>query len=115
MYSAATSPFSANTVAKSTSDLLGLGTPGQLFRDTNSQANRHPLLAYKTAIKLANVGTIRSNVFVVWITLRVKNAQTQASTYHRLFAIVDRSIPVAFAPGENLNSAKTIRLKRYLD
>ena len=101
--------------AVSSSDLLGLGTPGQFFRDTMAQASRHPLLAYKTAIKLANVGTNRSNVFAVWITLRVTNTQTQASTSHRLFAIVDRSIPVAFAPGQNLNSANTIRLKRYLD
>ena len=101
--------------AVSSSDLLGLGTPGQFFRDAMAQASRHPLLAYKTAIKLANVGTNRSNVFAVWITLRIKNTQTDASTYHRLFAIVDRSIPVAFAPGQNLNSSNTIRLKRYLD
>ena len=101
--------------AVSSSDLLGLGTPGQFFRDTMAQASRHPHLAYKTAIKLANVGTNRSNVFAVWITLRIRNTQTDASTYHRLFAIVDRSIPVAFAPGQNLNSANTIRLKRYLD
>ena len=113
--SGTTSPFSGPDSAKPVTDLLGLGTPGQLFRDTTTQAGRHPFLSYKTAIKLGNVGTIRSNVFAVWITLRVRNTQTDEKTYHRLFAIVDRSIPVAFAPGQDLNAANTIRLKRYIN
>ena len=109
----ASSPFSS---AESIHELLAVNETDQLYFDTaSSQSTEHPVLGYRTAIKLGNVGTIRSNVFAVWITLRVTNTQTQATTSHRLFAIVDRSIPVAFAPGQNLNSANTIRLKRYLD
>ncbi len=106
-------PFASK--AKQVHELLSIDKTNELYLDTGTQSSLHPVLAYRTAIKLGNVGTIRSNVFAVWITLRVTNTQTQASTSHRLFAIVDRSIPVAFAPGQNLNSANTIRLKRYLD
>ncbi len=80
-----------------------------------TQEQLYPLMAYKTAIKLGNIGTVRSNMFAVWITLKVTDTQTLVSTNHRLFAIIDRSQPTAFLPGQNLNSANTIRLKRYLD
>jgi hypothetical protein len=33
----------------------------------------------------------------------------------RLFAIVDRSIPVGYSPGSDLNVRDCIRLSRYLD
>ena len=109
--------YSPKTTLASMFDLKG---QGRLYVDgdpasVGSQEQLYPLFAYKTAIKLGNVGAIRSNVFAVWITLRVTNTQTQAQTYHRLFAIVDRSIPVAFAPGQDLNAANTIRLKRYIN
>lgn len=101
--------------AKEVHELLSIDKTDELYLDTSTQASLHPVLAYRTAIKLGNVATIRSNVFAVWITLRVTNTQTQAQTHHRLFAIVDRSIPVAFAPGQDLNAANTIRLKRYIN
>jgi hypothetical protein len=34
---------------------------------------------------------------------------------HRMFAIVDRSIPVGFQPGKDLNVDKAILLKRKID
>ena len=34
---------------------------------------------------------------------------------HRGFYMVDRSIPVAFEPGENHNVDKTVILRRYVD
>jgi hypothetical protein len=106
-------PFGGDV--KEVHELLSLDGANELYLDGGIQAGLHPALAYRTAIKLGNVATTRSNVFAVWITLRIRNTQTDAKTYHRLFAIVDRSVPVAFAPGQDLNSANTIRLKRYLD
>jgi hypothetical protein len=73
-------------------------------------------LGRSTAIRLANCGTVRSHVFAVWITLRITDSSPNASLPHyaRLFAIVDRSIPVGYAPGRNLNVRDTIRLQRFL-
>ena len=66
---------------------------------------------------MANCGTIRSHVFAVWITLEITDdtASAPTKTFKRLFAIVDRSIPVGFSKGEDLNVRDTIRLVRYLE
>ena len=64
-----------------------------------TQEQLYPLMAYKTAIKLVN-RTVRSNMFAVWITLKVTDTQTLVSTNHRLFAIIDRSQPTAFLRGK---------------
>ena len=77
--------------------------------------DNNPFLAHATAIRLANTATIRSQVFAVWITLETTDSADGSTTYHRLFAIVDRSIPVGFREGENLNVRDTIRLQRYLE
>lgn len=69
------------------------------------------------ANRLTAATTVRSNVYAVWITVEVTDAAVTAGTptCHRLFAIVDRSIPVSYAAGENLDARKTIRLKRFLN
>jgi hypothetical protein len=69
------------------------------------------------ANRLASIATLRSNVFAVWITLEVTDSASTASdpTSYRLFAIVDRSIPVEYKAGENRNVHETIRLKRFLN
>lgn len=73
--------------------------------------------ARSRANRLGNVATIRSHVFAVWITLKLEDTSTDGDppSYHRLFAIVDRSIPVAYKPGENLNVRDAIRLQRFLE
>jgi hypothetical protein len=43
------------------------------------------------------------------------SALPEQKTYRRLFAIVDRSIPVGYCPGVNLNARDTLRLVRYLE
>ena len=80
--------------------------PPDVRRFNRDQANR-----------LASVATVRSNVFAVWITLEVTDSSTTADspTCHRLFAIVDRSIPADYYEGENRNVRQTIRLKRFLN
>jgi hypothetical protein len=111
--------------ARSVAQLLSLSKePGQpMAREIFASGtglhprDKHPFLAHATAIRLANTATIRSNVFAVWITLEVTEdtATVPHVEYKRLFAIVDRSIPVGFSPGEDLNVRDTIRLIRYLD
>jgi len=102
------------------SNMFDLKGEGRLYVDgdpssAGTQEQLYPLLAYKTAIKLGNVGTIRSNLFAVWITLKITDTQTLVSTHRRLFAILDRSQPTAFEEGSDLNTKNIIRLKRYLD
>jgi hypothetical protein len=68
------------------------------------------------ANRLANIATTRSNVFAVWVTVEITDSTApDQKTYRRLFAIVDRSIPVGFQPGVNLNARDTLRLVRYLE
>jgi hypothetical protein len=77
----------------------------------------NPFFSYATTIRMANVATIRSHVFAVWITLKTidTSAAGPSETYHRLFAIIDRSIPVGFSKGEDLNVRDTIRVLRFLE
>ena len=69
------------------------------------------------ANRLASMATVRSNVFAVWITLEVDDSSPAADspTCHRLFAIVDRSIPVDYREGENTDVRQAIRVKRFLN
>jgi hypothetical protein len=127
-------PFVTTAPATSIRDLLTLKQGTTMFRDTaatsgggktngnaswkkNREYDFNPALTYATAVRLANVATIRSNVFAVWITLKVTDRATSfaAPSYHRLFAIVDRSVPVGFNAGETLNARDTIRLQRFLE
>jgi hypothetical protein len=110
----------AATPATSTAQLLSLsGAAGQaMARELSGTAglrDKNPFFAYAAAIRLANTATIRSNVFAVWITLETTDSADGSTTYHRLFAIVDRSIPVGFRQGEDLNVRDTIRLRRFLE
>ena len=127
-------PFAATAPATSVRDMLTLKQGTTMFRDaaatsgggnTNGNAawkkNReydfNPALTYATAVRLANVATIRSNVFAVWITLQIEDSSSNATPprIHRMFAIVDRSIPVASQPGRTLNVRESIRLQRFLE
>jgi len=69
------------------------------------------------ANRLASVATVRSNVFAIWITVEVKDSAPDAGppTCHRLFAIVDRSIPVLYEKGRNNDVQQTISLQRFLN
>lgn len=117
--SSANNPFAptsegAGSPAKTGLDLI---TPELVF-DTQTYAEwdirsiRHP-----QARRLGGIGTNRSQVFAVWITLRMTDdsANAEPPSFHRLFAIVDRSIPVGYSPGQNLNVRDAIRLQRFLE
>jgi hypothetical protein len=122
-WTGSSSPFivSNTSFAASFTQALSLAaTAGQKtpwLEATDTQRGRNPLFNHSTAIRLAATSTIRSNVFAVWITVRMEDTSVNAPppSYRRLFAIIDRSIPVGYSKGENLDSLNVIRLKRFLD
>ena len=92
------------------------GPTADLFIRSGTNA-ASSFLKRSTAIRLANCATTRSHVFAVWITLRITDSSPTAGPpqFARLFAIVDRSIPVGYAPGRTLNVRDTIRLQRFVE
>jgi hypothetical protein len=94
-------------------DPAASGAGSNVLRDA---LTRNPMHRFYTANRLANTVTIRSNVFAVWITLRTSVANDPDSVkFHRAFAIIDRSIPVGFLPGKDLNARDTVRLWRVIE
>jgi hypothetical protein len=117
-----TNPFLAGQSARSMGDMLALQQSGTgVFYEPEDAAlparNNNEFFRYARAIRLSNDATVRSHVFAVWITLRITDTSPAASApvYRRMFAIVDRSIPVGFTRGETLNVRDTVRLQRFLD
>ena len=121
-------------------DRAPLLTNSVTFDYRNSQTS--PFFKYQTLERLSNLVTTRSNVYALWITVGYFEAEpvpnfdlaTQADIYpegyslgqeldvdtgdvtrHRAFYIIDRSIPVGFIPGEDLNTEKAIRLRRFIE
>jgi hypothetical protein len=100
---------------------------------------RNPNFYYQGLSRLSNLLTTRSNVFAVWITVGYFEVRPKAIgfptgantdgyeltqeigldtgevTRHRGFFIIDRSIPVAFEPGENHNVDQAILVRRFLE
>jgi hypothetical protein len=83
---------------------------------------RNPWFRYESVIGLGPTTTIRSNVYAVWITVgffRTNDAGTTLGEEHdvdrvRYFAIIDRSIPNAFSPAQNLGCDRVIMIKRMI-
>jgi hypothetical protein len=103
---------------------------------------RNAAFRYEMLNRLGNMVTTRSNVYAIWITIGyfemepnlvgntvvvdqfhpdgLRLAQevgidTGAVQRHRAFYIIDRSIPVAFQPGENHNVDRCILVRRYIE
>jgi hypothetical protein len=114
-------PFAGDTPAEMLSGVL-FGVP-EVFNVAPAGVPNTPEFSQDVrkwngtlANRLANIATTRSDVFAVWITLEVKQASAdQPPEYHRLFAIVDRSIPVGHAAGQDLNARDTLRVLRHLE
>ncbi len=103
------------------------GTP--LFALTTPTAGipRNPFEDFQYFTRLANLTTTRSNVFSMRVTvgyfeydagsgLGPEYGEDQGtSRRHRGFYIIDRSIPVGYQEGQDLNTDNCIRLRRILE
>ncbi len=119
-------------VAAGPGDSPGAGQSGAAFRD----ANRHPVFRYVPLNKLANTATTRSNVYAIWITVgyfevtpvqansaypdgyqigRELGSDTGQVVRHRAFYIFDRSVPMGFVRGMDLNVERGVRVRRYIE
>jgi hypothetical protein len=85
----------------------------------------HSFFRYQTVSRMANLVTVRSNVFAVWVTIGYSTdpsptnfteagIDTGEIRRHRGFYIFDRSIPVGFDPGQDLNVRDAILLRRII-
>jgi hypothetical protein len=102
--------------------------------------DRNPFFQYQSLERLGNLATTRSNVYAVWVTVGYfevtpklpapvdRNVYLEGYTLgkelgtdtgevqrHRAFYVFDRSIPVAFERGRDLNVDKAIVLKRFIE
>lgn len=110
----------------------GMEGSGALFQPQASskfnQADRNPYFRYQEAGRMSNLVTTQSNLYAVWVTMgyfvtnglptnlwREWGIESHGGERHRAFYIIDRSIPVAFEPGENHNVDDTILVRRQLE
>jgi hypothetical protein len=91
-----------------------------------SDVNRNAFTRYQRMMRLPNLVTDQSNVFAVWVTVSLfeydpvtgfgreyVNASGEEKR-ERAFYIIDRTVPVGLIPGEDLNTEKTIMLRRKI-
>ncbi len=118
----ATPQTAAQFVRVSTqSPTFGSGSGAQINRNNN------PFLRYQALMRMPNLSSDNSQSFVVRLTLgffevdptdtrslgaEYREAVGQNERYQALF-IVDRSIPVGFVPGEDLNVRDTVVFERF--
>lgn len=100
-----------------------------MFYDSSSlqQPNRYPFVNNQPLMRLPNLVTTHSNVFTVRMTMgyfeyrlsdglgiEYKSEVGRAERSNGFF-IIDRSIPVGFYPGIDLNAEKTVLVRRYFE
>ena len=121
-------------------DPVTAGTPLFQYASTNDvdNTNRNPYFRYQGLERLGNLVTTRSNLYAVWITVgyfevtpvtpanpaiypdgyqlgRELGVDTGEIERHRAFYIIDRTIPVGFQRGQDLNADKAILLNRFIE
>ena len=88
---------------------------------------RNPLMRYQTLMRMPNLVSDNSQVFLVRLTMgffEVDPTDTSSlgaeynetigqNQRHRAMFIIDRSIPVGFDPGKDLNARETIIFERF--
>jgi hypothetical protein len=129
------------TPAENLLDLIALDAgSGSLFADAGvkgQEPSDNPQLCCLTASRLANVATNRSNAFAIWITVgffecnpngtfvtvddtngnavpKELGSDTGEVQRHRGFYVFDRSIPVGYVTGRDLNVDDAVRLRRII-
>lgn len=87
----------------------------------------NPQTEYLPFSRLANLTTTQSNVFAVRITVGYFEYDTSTgvgpeygwdngqSRRHRGFYVIDRSIPVAYEPGQDLNTGNCVLVRRIVE
>jgi hypothetical protein len=101
-----------------------------------NNGNRNPYFYYQGMQRLGNLVTTRSNVYAIWITVgyfevtpgtvdaahpdgyrldRELGIDTGETQRHRSFYIIDRTLPVAFQRGQDLNTDKVILVNRFIE
>ena len=107
----------------------------QLYNNTD----RNPYFRYQGLQRLGNLVTTRSNVYAIWITVGYFEVEPAATGYdpsvypdgyrlvqelgidsgevkrHRAFYIFDRSIPVGFRRGQDLNVENAVLVERFIE
>jgi hypothetical protein len=101
-------------------------------------ANRNGYFRYQSIQRLANLTTTRSNVFAIWITVgyfevtpapngvdaghpdgyqlgQELGSDTGDIVRHRGFYIFDRSIPMGYQRGVDINNSKGVILQRFIE
>ncbi len=119
-----------------TTPLFGVD-PSIVAGGETTNPDRNPFFRYQGLQRLGNLVTTRSNVYAVWITVgffevqpwgaidavhpdgyalgREAGSDTGEIKRYRAFYIFDRSIPVGFQRGQDLNVEKAILLKRFIE
>ncbi len=116
--------------------------PALMSTQFHNDSRNSAFFQYQSLQRLSNLTTTRSNVYAVWITVGYFEVEqvagfnpiTQSHIYpegytlgqelgidtgdvtrHRAFYVIDRSIPVGFIPGEDLNTENAVLLKRFIE
>jgi hypothetical protein len=118
-----------------------LTNPRPLFHSKSTaqynDTDRNPFFHYQGLQRLANLTTTRSNVYAVWITVGYFEVTPWGSVddghpdgmqlgrevgldsgdikRHRAFYMIDRSLPVGFVRGQDLNAEKAIITRRFIE
>jgi len=99
----------------------------QVVTPEQREARQNAFTRYQRAMRLSNLTTDQSNVFAMWVTVALfeydpvtgfgKEYSNSAGEpeRERAFYIIDRTVPVGFLPGEDLNSDKAVLLKRTIN
>jgi len=97
--------------------------PTNLYQDRN----RNPFLKYQTLMRMPNLASDNSQTFMVRMTLgffevdatdtsnlgvEYNEDKGESRRYQAMF-IIDRSIPVGFIPGRDVNARETVVFERY--
>jgi hypothetical protein len=109
-----------------------------LSTQSYNDMNRNSSFRYQGLQRLGDLATTRSNVYAVWITVgyfevtpwtpgtdtahpdgfqlgQELGSDTGEIERHRAFYIFDRTIPVGFQRGQDLNVEKAILVKRFIE
>jgi hypothetical protein len=91
------------------------------------EAKQNAFVRYQRAMRLSNLTTDQSNVFAVWITVGLFeydpatgfgreyiNFSGEAER-EKSFYVIDRTVPVGFIPGEDINTDRAVLLRRTIN